>query len=362
MADIYGALGLTDSDYAFVGTIGQSVVYDAALATLGDHNDDLAMAEAIFVEKTTAERAIKFKLAGDGLLQKRTSNAPTRYKKPNAGWDVAFPLDEWGTSLGWDRVTLAYTSIQQFNLALNGVFRQDKNTRRRQMLAAIFSGVSYVYKDENWPDATIQPLANGDTTLYPPVQGAMVDATANNYLLSGYVAGAIDDTHNPIPNMVNALETYFGTPTGGSPIVVFVNNAQTPAIQDLTDFTDVANLYISYGQNVSLVNELRFPAGIPGRIVGSCSGALIVEWRWIPANYMLGIHTDAPPPLQRRIDPPEVGLGDGLQLIYEISDQPIRSSHWTHRFGYAVANRLNGVVTQLTTDGSYTAPAPYATY
>src|SRR5688500_5688083 len=115
MADIYGALGMADTDYAYVNTLGQSVVYDAAVLTLGDHNADLEMAERIFVQGTTPERGIKYKLSMDGLLQKQTSKAPTRMKKPNAGWDVAFPLDEYGASIGWDRVTLAYASIQEYN-------------------------------------------------------------------------------------------------------------------------------------------------------------------------------------------------------------------------------------------------------
>lgn len=360
--DIYGALNLTDTDYAYVNTVGQSVVYDATMQVLGDHNADLAAAEAVFVQGTTALHSIKYKLPGSGLLQKQTSKARTALSKPNSGWDVSFPLDEYGDSIGWDRVTLAYATIEQYNLTLEGVKRKDRNTRRRQILCALFGNTSWVHKDENFPDLTIQPLANGDAVLYPPVIGSMVDATANNYLVSGYIGSAIDDTHNPIPTIVNQLEQYLGTPTGGSKIAIFINNAETPYVSDLTNFNEVPGRFVDYGANVSLVPPDRFPAGLPGRVIGETDSALIVEWRWIPAGYMVGVHLEAPAPLLRRIDPPVVGLGDGLQMIAQNLDEPIKTSSWSHRFGYAAANRLNAVVMQLTADPTYTPPAAYATY
>lgn len=359
MADIYGLLGLTSTDYAFVNTIGQSVVYDATAQLLGDHNDDLNASEAVFVEMETPDHTVRYKLPAEGLLQRKGSKAPSALSRPNGGWDVSFTLEEFGSGVGWDRVSLAYATIGQYNLTLQGVLRKDRNTRRQEMLRAIFNNAARTFKDENFPDLTIQPLANGDSVNYPPVIGSITEATANNYLVSGYIASAISDTNNPIPTIVNQIEQYLGTPTGGSKIAVFVNNAQTAAIQGLTNFDTVPNRFVDYGANVSLVPEDKFPAGLPGRVLGETDSALIVEWRWIPAGYMVGIHLEAPAPLRRRIDPPMVGLGSGLQMIAQSMDEPIKTSEWSNRFGYGAANRLNGCVMQLTTSGSYAPPALY---
>lgn len=358
--DIYGALGLSDNDYAFVNTVGQSVVYDATLQVLGDHNADLQASEAVFVEMTTADHTLRYKLPSEGLLQRRGGLSRSATTKPNGGWDVSFPLEDFGASIGWNRVSLAYATIQQYNLTVEGVKRKDRNTRRHEMLRAIFNNTARTFKDENFPDLSVQPLANGDTVVYPPVVGSMDEATADNYLVSGYAASTISDTNNPIPTIVNQLEQFFGTPTGGSKIVVFINNAQTALIEALTDFDKVPNRFVDYGANVSLVPPEKFPAGLPGRVLGETDSALIVEWRWIPAGYMLGVHLEAPQPLRRRIDPPAVGLGDGLQLIATNPNEPIMTSEWSHRFGYGCANRLNGVVMQLTTNGSYSAPSVYS--
>lgn len=356
--DIYGALGLPDTDYSFVNTLGQGIVYDATLAVLGDHNADLAASEAVFVEGTTWDHSLRYKLPMEGMLQRKGSASHAAMVKPNAGWDVGFPMEEFGAAVGWDRVAMAYMSIAQYNLAIEGIKRKDRNTRRMEMLHAIFSNAARTFKDENWPDVTVQPLANGDAVTYPAVIGSYTEATANNYLTSGYAAGAISDVNNPIPTIVNQLEQYFGTPTGGSNIAVFINNAQTNLISGLANFDPVPNRFVEYGANMSLVSEGKYPAGLPGRVLGETDAALIVEWRWMPAGYLYATHMGAPAPLRRRIDPPATNLGDGLQMVVQDLDEPIKTSEWSHRFGYGVANRLNGAVMQLTA-GSYSVPAPY---
>jgi hypothetical protein len=100
--------------------------------------------------------------------------------------------------------------------------------------------------------------------------------------------------------------------------------------------------------------------GSTWRVIGTCSGAVICEWRaGAEAAYLLGIHLDAPKPLEKRIDPAYTGLGSGLQLVNYSDVRPWVESDYINRYGFAVGNRLNGMVVQLTT-GSYTIPTKYA--
>ena len=39
------------------------------------------------------------------------------------------------------------------------------------------------------------------------------------------------------------------------------------------------------------------------RVIGRVNGVWVVEWRFVPANYILAIHLDAPKPLMQRVDP-----------------------------------------------------------
>jgi len=101
------------------------------------------------------------------------------------------------------------------------------------------------------------------------------------------------------------------------------------------------------------------PAGLPGRILGTVSGAWVVEWRHLPATYTVSIHLDAPAPLAMRVDPTYTGLGSGLQLVSTNDKYPFSESFYSHRFGVAAANRLNGVVMEIAAGGTYSVPTGY---
>jgi hypothetical protein len=112
------------------------------------------------------------------------------------------------------------------------------------------------------------------------------------------------------------------------------------------------------GANANI--PIGLPAGVPGRVRGLCDGVWIVEWRWLPANYSITIHADAPKPLIMREDPPETGLNGGLKLVAEDENFPFRSSYYSHRFGFGAGNRLNGVIMEIAAGGSYTVPTGYS--
>lgn len=363
---IYAALGVPDDDYAFLRTYGQEVIYDATMALLGDHNADVEAMTAFFIEKDTKDHAIKYKLPGVGRLQRRGRQSTAAAIKATGDWTVQFPLEDFAASLQVDDVSFAYMTLGQYDLQLGAVLKADVNTRRFEILRALFNNTARPFVDENWGSLTVQPLANGDSVLYPPVVGSEVNATANNYIgvpANISAANAITDSTNPIPTIVNTLEQHFGTPTGGSKIVILVNNAQTSGIQGLTNFDTVPNRFVQYGVNVSLATEALFPEGMPpGRVLGETDSALVIEWRWIPAGYMVGMHTEAAKPLMRRTDPPETGLGTGLQLIVEDTNSVIWKQTWRNRFGIGCGNRLNGVVCDLTAAGganTYSIPSSF---
>ena len=75
---------------------------------------------------------------------------------------------------------------------------------------------------------------------------------------------------------------------------------------------------------------------------------------------VVGIHLDAPKPIMQRVDPADTGLPRGLALVARDENYPFTSSFYSHRFGFGVGNRLNGVVMELGTGGSYTVPTAYA--
>lgn len=360
MAGIYGVLGLADNERVFLSTFGQGVIYDAVNEYLAMHNAELAQALGVFVDETTSDHKRRYLLPGGGRLQNMgfDPQAAPAVAKAYGSWDVAFPLSDFGAGQSNSRVSGAYATTQDLQRHLDSIRTADVNTVRFEILNALLGSTQGTFVDPQWGSLSIEPLANGDTVVYPPVLGSETEATDTHYLESGYAATAISDTNDPYATIVAELEEHFGAPTGGSNIVTFINNAETPETQAMTDFVPVAEMKIQYGDDTALA--LGLPTGVPGRILGNVSGTWVVEWRFVPANYMIAVHLDAPRPLVMRVDPQFTGLGQGLQLVATSDKTPFTNSYYSHRFGIGCGNRLNGVVMELGSGGTYSVPSGYA--
>lgn len=363
MANLFGAIGLSESDRLFNGTLQQGVIYDATQQLIDIYNQDVAAATAIFVNGRTDRAKERYRLPAGGQMQLRGRSSNPGGVKASGSWDVGYPLFDFGDQLVADDVTLAYMSAAEYSLHLQGIFNRATNTYRFQLLKALLNNSSYTFSDEVLGDITVQPLANNDSTLYPPTLGGSADATASMYAGSNYATSSISDTNNPVKTIVDALQARFGTPTGGSNIAIFYNSAEHAKLSALTAFVPVQYQYTTPGANTATV---QIP-GIPDillrgswEVTGNCSGAVMCKWAFIPSGYIVGVHLDAPPPLIERVDPADTGLGAGLQLVARDMDCPFDSAFWRYRFGLGCQNRLNGYALQLVASTSYTTPTAYA--
>jgi hypothetical protein len=78
------------------------------------------------------------------------------------------------------------------------------------------------------------------------------------------------------------------------------------------------------------------------------------------SGYMMAMSIQEDAPLKMRVDPADTGLPQGLVLAgFQDSKFPLHGAQYRHRFGLGVANRLNGVVMELGTGGTYTIPTQY---
>lgn len=359
MSGIFGVLNINDSDRVYLSTLGQGVVYDAVNEILTRHNAELNAALGVFVDETTEDHKRRYKLPGGGRMQRLGNQSTAAAVKATGSWDVAYPLEEFAASWGSDRVDYAYMTVQDLDRHLKTITAQNINTVRFELLKALLNSAQDTFIDPLWGSLSIEPLANGDSVVFPPVLGSESEAAENHYLESGYAAASISDSNDPVVTAVDELEEHFGAATGGSNIVIFCNNAQRAKLGGLTDFDPVVDRFINPGTQTAVPDGL--PAGVPGRILGRHNaGAWLVEWRWIPANYLVGIHMDAPAPLVKRRDPGYTNLPDGLTLVKESDMYPFTQSHYSNRFGFGAGNRLNGVVIELGTGGTYTVPTAYA--
>lgn len=356
MSTIFGLAGLSASDYQFVNTAGQSLIYTATQQYLDMVNEDVTRAVSVFVDVITEDHQERYQLPGGGRMTQRGDGTRGPAVKPLGSWDVAYPIYDFAEQVAATDVDAAYLTPAEYQRHVDTIVNRYRTELRWQILHALLDNVSVSYSDKRWGTLTLQPLANNDSVTYPPVMGATTDATDNHYLESNYAATAISDSNNPYITIREEIVEHFGTETGGDNVVVFINNAETPETEDLTDFDPVEDRFIRSGANRDIPFNLP---NVPGRIIGRTNGVWVSEWRFMPANYMLGIHLDAPAPCKMRVDEAATGLPRGLNLVANDMSYPIASAEWRARFGISVANRLNGVVMELGTGGTYTVPAVY---
>ena len=360
MSQIYSILGIPDTDRSYVNTIGQSVVYDAVQEALNQMNDELIAAQIIFIQETTADFKRRYKLPGGGYLQRRDRLGAPGAVKAVGQWDVAMPLEDFGDQIAIDDISLAYMTMQELNRHLDTVEARNRNTLRREILVALVNNVDLSFVDEVNGTLTCVPLANGDAVVYPPVLGSDAEATENHYKETGYLVASISDTNDPLEDAVAELEEHFGTVTGGSELVTWGGKVFCDKIRNtLTDFEDIDDRHIAQGANAAEVVGL--PASLPGKLVGRHNaGIWLAEWRHIPDNYSISLHLGAAAPLIQRVDPADTGIGTGLQLVAVNEKFPLQASFYRNRFGLGVGNRLNGVVHEYGTGGTYTIPTTLA--
>lgn len=355
MTTIYGLLGIEDRD-ATVDSVGQRTVYEATQELLDRHNEDVRAATAIFVQETTTDYQENYWLAGGGMMQLSTRLTRPGAVKPVDSYTVAYDLLDFRDQLAWDDISMAYMTLAKYNMAVQNIAIRHANTVRHQILRHLLNPTNATFVDEIRGSLTVRRLANGDGTLFPPVIGSDTAADDTHYLESGYAAADISDTNNPFATIRAELDEHWGA----GDIVAFINNAQRAKVEALTDYIPVSSRYVQEGSATPTIVG-NGPANVPGTVIGRINDVWVSEWRWMPANYILAVDTMQPAPLKRRIDEPTGIRGRGrLELVAEQEEFPLTESFWRFREGYGVANRLNGVVIELGTSGSFTVPTLYA--
>ena len=359
MTTLLGILNMNDTDRVFNATVGQQVVYSAIMEYVGRVEAELDRISSIFIASQGSMYKERYRLPGGGKLQDMGFAPQSRPAtvKAKGYWDTAYPLKSHQVGLGWDRISKAYLTAADLDVHIRTAVTQNVNTVRYEILKAIFDNTTDTFSDELWGDLTIQPLANGDAVTYPPVIGSSSNATDDHYLESGYAASAISDTNNPYVTIEAELVEHHGKSQGNDNVAVFINSAQKAKTEDLTDFVEVTDRFVVPGTQISTLTGL--PTGHPGRVIGRTNGCWVIEWDWIPANYMIGIHLETEAPLKRRVDPADTGLTTGFKMIFMDNDFPLEAEYWENRFGLGAGNRLAAVVMELGTGGTYTIPTEY---
>lgn len=358
MSTILGLAQLTQEEYDYAMRNDRTIIYSA----IDTYNMMIAEARQIatsfFVQGNTTMGREKYQLPMSGRDEPIRSDGQPNVKRRYGSWNVGYPILTYKPQIGMTPVGEAYLTAQELQAHIDGINNGVDSTKRFEILKRIFDNTqtAFVDPEDTLTDETVEPLANGDAVVYPPVLGSETEATENHYLESNYASSAIDDDNNPYKTIVADLIHHFGRVTGGSNIVVLINDAEREVTEALTGFVPVEDNYIQEGNDSDILPQ---PGNIPGEVIGRVSGATVSVWDWIPANYMFGRHMSAPAPLKQRIDIyASLGMGNLVNMGL-LDENAFNIDRWMYRFGMGTGNRLNGVVMELGTGGTYTIPTAY---
>lgn len=358
MSALFGVLGLSDTERAFVSNVGQELVFEAINTVLGYHNEDVAAATRLFVKANTEKFKMRFLSPGSGMISPVADLAPGPAIRRYEYWDVSFPLRGYEEAVGRGRVAASYMTLQELDAHIDAITERDIARHRERMLIALMEDTNLTWTDPIHGSLTIRRLANTDGATYPVLPGAAAEAEDNHYIDAGYAVAAIADANNPVVTLRDEIIEHFdGRQSGGEDIVYLHGSDQTAYIEALTDYDQVPDRFVDYGQDTDLAQML---AGMPGRLHGRTNGCWVSEWAWMPAKYGLAVHLKHPP-LLRRVDPSDTGLPQGLTLVATNEDHPLTAAYYADRFGYAVANRLSAACIYINgANGGYSPPTAYA--
>lgn len=323
---------------------------EAVRLTLEQHNQHTQAMVQLFADPTT-EYMRRFKGGFAAYLQAGDGEF-SRYQamKQRGSYDIAFPLASAGKAFGWTRKERVKSTLRDVNDRLALLLDADRRYLRYNILAALFANADYTYEDQEHGSLIVKPLANGDSQEYLILAGAETPTTANHFAAQ---ANGIDDDNNPFPDIYEKLNSR--PENGEGRVISFVPTNLVEDIRALATFIESGDPDVREGANTRvLVGSLESP--LPGEVIGKVGRVWIVEWKFLPSNYILSIHTGGPRPLAMRQEP-EAEL-QGFRAIGDREDMPYFERHYERTVGFGVQNRLSAHVLRVG-NGTYAVPSGF---
>jgi hypothetical protein len=338
----FGTLTLADLQATLnastITQVGEDITWQAIQETLAIHNAQMGEIYGDFALPTTDETD-RYGGTDTMVMEDMDELAVPRAQKVTAGQTVGFPLNAAGAALQWSEMWFRKHTLGELAAQVDAMMDADRNRVIRDMKRALFYSSNYTHTDHlaRGVDIPVKRLVNADSAPIPPgPNGEAFTASTHTH----YIARVSTFAATDLDAAINTVKEHYAT----GEILVLINQAQEAAVRAFTGFVAYLDARL-----VGANNATQPAAGAPtldpvnfyNRAIGLYNGAEIWVKPWIPANYLFAYNAMAPKSLRYRYDP---AYGDGLQLIFDNPDYPLRSRGYRRIFGVGVWNRINGAV------------------
>lgn len=274
-------------------------------------------------------------------------------------YEVGWPIRHMGHAYGLDRVNSKQLTVDDVIALTQQSDIADKTWLTRWLFAALFTNVSYTYSHRGMPDVTVQPLANGDSIIYPR-KGMTAPATDNHY----YAQAAAISTTSPYSTIYNELYEH---PSNRGPFIAFIATNLVEDTRALPNFFPAADRQIIHGADISLnriaADPTAQPVNSPMARIGDeylgymDNGLHIVHMSSLPTGYGFAVAEGASDkPLAMR-QYPQSALQGLLPEIHNVDGNHIISRVIRHA-GFGALNRVAAMVFRVG-NGTYAIPDGY---
>ncbi len=345
---LYGFYNLRDMRNEPIAAVQPQVISDSIQRTLDEHTRQIDALVGMFAQRGTRSR-LRYRSAGVSRNQPIDEIGRARPVRRAGYYDLGFPLHRSGQAWGIDYETRLKTSVQELSDLMDTILTGDARWMRDHLLAALLDNTTWTFDDEVEGDITIQPLANGDATVYLIQNAAEAGATDTHFFAT---ASAIADAANPFPAIYTELMEH---PENGGQVIALVPTNLKSAIQGLAGFTERADPNVRLG---SAVNELvAVPTTpTPGVLFGYVDQVYVYEWNRLPNGYMIATTTEGNKPLMLR--EPEQAELRGFRQHGERQDFPWYEAQLRRYAGFGAYNRVGALVYRVG-DAAYAIPSGY---
>lgn len=331
-----------------VTVVGAQTIWDAVHESGQEYSRAINSLMAGLVTRTT-EHQRRVMLPGSHSLQPLDDAGNPIPVRPSGYYDVAFPMQSAGTAWGTDRISRVKMTVEEANRLTVEAMQADADWMRRHILAAVLYSSSWSFTDPRWGALTIQPLANGDAVKYVR-KGGTDPATDTHYLAQ---AAAIADLANPFPTIHDELMEHPSNGTGE--VIVYAATSLKTSIKGLQAFVEVDDADVQKGANSDRITSPIQP-GLGDEVLGKVDKCWVVEWKALPAGYMLAHAVDGGPIVTMREH--EEGELQGFYPEQFDTDGNTMGTRMLRHAGFGVHNRV-GALAYYVGGAAWTNPTGY---
>lgn len=280
-------------------------------------------------------------------------------------WTMGYDMRYFDLGIRYTFRFLGRAPASQLRQLQNSALDADQRLIYRTVFNQLFTNVTKTATlEDTGTVVNVYPLYNADSPVAPPSWKSHTHTTSHNHYLA---TGAATVRSADLDGMEDHI--YHHGYMEDDNLILIVNKTEFNVIRkfritagDQYDFIPAAGDFAATFYGTLVGNLPRAPQGgistYPG-FRGTYGPWNVFVEDMIPTKYMLGFATRGP-----RNPDNLVGLREhehpqlrGLKLIPQYDRYPLRESFYHHALGSGVRHRGAGVISQVTTNGSYAPPA-----